>query len=61
MLKLVILHQASMGPVYGGGLSKYLGGRGDKISPGTLYPLLHTLEQESYFRTRKELNKGRPQ
>ena len=61
MLKLVILHQASMGPVYGGGLSKYLGGRGDKISPGTLYPLLHTLEQESYFRTRKELNKGQPQ
>jgi len=28
MVKLVILHQASMGPVYGGGLSKYLCGQG---------------------------------
>jgi PadR family transcriptional regulator PadR len=60
MLKLVILHQASMRPVYGSELSKYLCGQGYKISPGTLYPLLHTLEQESYLRSRVKVYKGRP-
>jgi DNA-binding PadR family transcriptional regulator len=59
MVKLVILHQASMRPVYGGGLSKYLCSRGYKISPGTLYPLLHALEQAGYLRCQLKVNKGR--
>jgi len=59
MVKLVILHQASIRPVYGGGLSKYLCGRGYKISPGTRYPLLHALEQAGYLRGHLKVNKGR--
>ena len=59
MVKIVILHQASMGPVYGGGLSKYLCSQGYKISPGTLYPLLHSLEKAGYLRCHLKVNKGR--
>ena len=38
MLKLVILHQASLRPVYGGELSKYLGGRAIKSAPEPSIP-----------------------
>ena len=27
---------------------------GYKLSPGTLYPMLHTMEQKGYLRSRKE-------
>jgi DNA-binding PadR family transcriptional regulator len=59
MVKLAILHKASLGPVYGGRLRKYLGDRGHKISPGTLYPLLHSLERESYLQSCVKVYKGR--
>src|SRR5208283_3234130 len=38
MVKLIILHQANLGPVYGGRLSKYFHSLGYGISPGSLYP-----------------------
>jgi PadR family transcriptional regulator PadR len=59
MVKLVILHQTSSRPVYGGMLSKYLRKQGYKISPGSLYPLLHSLEREGYLRSHIKLYKGR--
>lgn len=59
MVKLVVLHQASVGPVYGDRLSKDLCDRGYKISPGSLYPMLHALERESYLRSRVRVYKGR--
>jgi DNA-binding PadR family transcriptional regulator len=45
-VKLFILQQAAHGPVYGREINKALGDLGYELSPGTLYPFLHTLEQE---------------
>ena len=59
MLKLLVLHQASLAPVYGGRLSKYLRNLGYGISPGSLYPLLHVLEKAGLLRSRIKIFKGR--
>jgi PadR family transcriptional regulator PadR len=45
-VKLHILHHAGREPVYGLWLIKELGRHGYRLSPGTLYPILHALEQE---------------
>lgn len=43
-VSLHILHHASEGPVYGSWLMEELAEHGYKLSPGTLYPILHHLE-----------------
>ncbi len=45
-IRIHILHHASQEPVYGLWLIEELGHHGYKLSPGTLYPILHKLEQE---------------
>jgi len=45
-VKLHILHHAGREPVYGMWLIEELGRHGYRLSPGTLYPILHGLEQE---------------
>lgn len=59
MVRLVVLHQASRGPIYGGRLSKYLRERGYAISPGSLYPLLHHLEKAGLLASRLKVYRGR--
>jgi PadR family transcriptional regulator PadR len=59
LTKLVVLHQASRGPVYGGRLSKFLREQGYHISPGSLYPLLHRLEKAGLLQSRLRVYKGR--
>ena len=57
--KLFVLHRAGQGPVYGEALSKSLRRLGYHISPGSLYPLLHSLEREKLLRCRIQVTKGR--
>lgn len=38
-------------PVFGLGMSEELARHGYRISPGTLYPLLHRLEKKGYLRS----------
>jgi PadR family transcriptional regulator PadR len=59
MVKIFILHQASLGPVYGNKLSKALHALGYQISPGSLDPLLHTLEKSALLTSRIRVSKGR--
>jgi PadR family transcriptional regulator PadR len=59
MVKIFILHQASLGPVYGNKLGKALHSLGYQISPGSLYPLLHTLERSALLTSRIRVAKGR--
>jgi len=42
-IKIHILHHAAEQPVYGLWLIEELGHHGYRLSPGTLYPLLHSL------------------
>jgi DNA-binding PadR family transcriptional regulator len=54
LIRLHILHHASKGPVFGLWFIEELGRHGYKLSPGTLYPLLHGLEEKGYLRSTKE-------
>lgn len=48
LIRLHILHHAAEGPIFGLGMVEELARHGYRISPGTLYPLLHSLEQKGY-------------
>jgi len=45
-VKLHILHHAGNEPVYGLWLIEELGRHGYRLSPGTLYPILHGLQED---------------
>lgn len=51
LIRLHILHHASKRPVFGLWFIEELGRHGYKLSPGTLYPLLHGLEGKGYLRS----------
>lgn len=59
MLRLFVLQQAAREPVYGGALAKLFRRHGYDISPGSLYPLLHSLEREKLVRRRPRIVRGR--
>ena len=48
-VKIHILHHADVEPVYGLALIEELRRHGYELSPGTLYPILHSLEREGYL------------
>jgi PadR family transcriptional regulator, regulatory protein PadR len=48
-IKVHILHHAAHEPVYGMALLEELRRHGYEMSPGTLYPVLHSLEKEGYL------------
>jgi DNA-binding PadR family transcriptional regulator len=56
---LHVLHHASEGDVHGAWLSAELARHGYRISPGTLYPLLHRLEADGLIAGRDALVDGR--
>jgi PadR family transcriptional regulator PadR len=56
LIRLHVLHHAAHEPIFGLGMIEELGRHGYRISPGSLYPLLHGLEQKGYLRSREERN-----
>jgi PadR family transcriptional regulator len=54
LIRLHILHHAAEGPVFGLWFIEELARHGYKLSPGTLYPLLHGLQQKGYLRSARE-------
>jgi PadR family transcriptional regulator PadR len=54
LIRLHILHHAAQRPVFGLWFIEELARHGYKLSPGTLYPLLHGLEEKGYLRSTKE-------
>ncbi|MCT4596935.1 MAG: PadR family transcriptional regulator [Vallitalea sp.] len=46
---LHILHHAKKKPFYGSWMLEELSEHGYKLSPGTLYPILHSLEKEGFI------------
>lgn len=53
-IKIHILHHAAKEPVYGLWLIEELGRHGYRLSPGTLYPILHKLEDEKFLKSHAE-------
>jgi PadR family transcriptional regulator, regulatory protein PadR len=54
MIRLHILHHAEQEPIFGAGMAEELARHGYKISPGTLYPILHGLERRGYLESGEE-------
>ena len=48
-IKIHILHHATHAPVYGVAIIAELRRHGYEVSPGTLYPVLHSLEAAGYL------------
>lgn len=48
-VKVHVLYHASQGPIYGAGITSELDQHGYHLSPGTLYPLLHSLEAARFL------------
>ena len=53
MIRLHILHHAGRGAIFGAGMAEELARHGYKISPGTLYPILHGLENVVIWNRRR--------
>ena len=56
LIRLHVLHHSVKEPVFGLGLLEELARHGYRISPGTLYPLLHGLEKKGYLKASEERN-----
>jgi DNA-binding PadR family transcriptional regulator len=56
LIRLHILHHAAHEPIFGTGIMEELARHGYKLSPGTLYPVLHGLERRGYLRSRVQRN-----
>ena len=54
MIRLHILHHAEHEAIFGAGMAEELARHGYKISPGTLYPILHGLEKRGYLTSEEE-------
>jgi PadR family transcriptional regulator, regulatory protein PadR len=54
LIRLHVLHHAAEEPIFGLGMVEELARHGYRISPGTLYPLLHGLEKKGYLRATEE-------
>ena len=55
---LHVLHHAAEGEIHGAWMSRELATHGYEISPGTLYPTLHRLENEGLLSSRKAVEGG---
>lgn len=54
LVRLHILHHAAEGEIYGQWIIEELARHGYRMSPGTLYPLLHGMEERGYLASRHE-------
>jgi PadR family transcriptional regulator, regulatory protein PadR len=54
LIRLHVLHHAIKEPVYGLAMIEELGRHGYKLSAGTLYPILHGLEERGYLVSTEE-------
>jgi PadR family transcriptional regulator PadR len=53
-VRLHILHHAANEDVYGQWMIEELAHHGYRMSPGTLYPMLHAMEKRGYLVSRRE-------
>ncbi len=54
LIRLHILYHAAREPIFGLGIIEELARHGYRLSAGTLYPMLHGMEQKGYLRSTEE-------
>ena len=58
LVRLHVLHHAAEEPIFGLGMMQELGRHGYRLGPGTIYPLLHGMEQRGWLRSQHRLVNG---
>jgi DNA-binding PadR family transcriptional regulator len=58
-VRVHLLHHASRAPIFGLEMIEELRRHGYRLSPGTLYPILHGLEGAGLLRSRAEVVNGK--
>src|SRR5947208_4932837 len=56
LIRLHVLHHAAHEAIFGLGMIEELGRHGYRISPGSLYPLLHGMERKGYLQSSAQRN-----
>ena len=56
LIRLHVLHHAVEEPIFGLGMIEELARHGYRVSPGSLYPLLHGLEKKGYLKSFEQRN-----
>jgi PadR family transcriptional regulator PadR len=51
LIRLHVLHHACEGEIFGLEMIEELGRHGYKMSPGSMYPILHGLEKRGYLKS----------
>lgn len=59
LVRLHVLHHAAEGPIFGLGIIQELGRHGYRLGPGTVYPLLHGMENRGWLRAGSAVVEGR--
>lgn len=58
-VRVHLLHHAAAERIYGLEMMEELRRHGYEMSPGTLYPILHGLEERGYLRSEQEVANGK--
>jgi PadR family transcriptional regulator, regulatory protein PadR len=58
-IKIHILHHAAEEPIYGLAIIEELQHHGYDLSPGTLYPILHSMERDGYLQRQNRTVEGK--
>jgi PadR family transcriptional regulator, regulatory protein PadR len=59
LVRLHVLHHAAEESIFGLGIIRELGRHGYSLGPGTVYPLLHSMERRGWLRASVQLVEGR--
>ena len=59
LIRLHVLHHAVEEPVFGLGMVEELGRHGYRLGPGTMYPLLHSMERRGWLKAEPIVVSGR--
>src|SRR3974390_405611 len=59
LVRLHVLHHAAERPIFGLGIIEELGRHGYRLGPGTIYPLLHSMERRGWLQVDSEIVDGR--
>jgi len=58
-IRLHIVYHASKEPIFGLDMIRELARHGYELSPGTLYPILHSLEKEGCLESKSQVVSGK--
>lgn len=55
LVRLHVLHHAAEGPIFGLGIIRELSRHRYSLGPGTIYPLLHSMERRGWLRSEERV------